>query len=206
LWSAGLAWDISKEPFFHARRQVPYLKLRATFGSAGNIDRTQTHYPTIRDGVLDRNTGELVASLQSAGNPNLRWEQVNTLNFGADFSLFTGRINGSVEYYHKYSSHLLGANFVDPTTGVGGIAGSPFKQNYGRMQTWGWDIQLNSRNVEVGGFSWTSSLIFNTSANKITRLQAYEPVLDNQYLYGGSLYYEEGMSVDKIYALPWHGL
>jgi TonB-linked SusC/RagA family outer membrane protein len=200
LWSTGLAWELSKESFFHAQKQVPYLKLRATFGSAGNIDRTQTQYPTIRDGITDGNTGSIIANLATAGNPSLRWERINTLNFGADFRLLKSRINGSIEYYRKYASDLLGSNMVDPTTGVP----VNFELNYGAMQTWGWDIQIASHNLQIGKFSWTSNLIFNTSGNKITRLNENVPSLDNQYL--ATTIYEKGKSVDKIYALPWHGL
>jgi len=201
LYSTGLAWVLSKESFFHAGRQVPYLKLRATYGSAGNIDRTQTQYPTIRDAV-DGNTKMPDATLVTAGNPSLRWERVNTLNFGADFRLFNSRIDGSIEYYRKYANDLLGTNMVDPTTGVP----ANFKLNYGAMQTWGWDIQINSRNLQLGKFVWTSSLIFNTSGNKITRLSESIPLQDNQYVVNPAAYYEKNQSVDRIYALPWYGL
>ena len=200
LWSSGLAWDVSKEAFYGLQDQLPYLKLRATYGSAGNIDRTQTQYPTIRDGVMDLNRQDIIAQLMSAGNPSLRWEQVRTLNFGADFSAFHARVNGSIEYYHKYAGDLLGSNMVDPTTGVP----SNFKLNYGAMQTWGWDIQINSRNLSLGKFSWNSSLIFNTSGNKITKLKENVPAQDNQYITLNIL--EQGVSVDNIYALPWYGL
>lgn len=203
LWSSGLAWDMSKESFYHLKEYLPFLKLRATYGSAGNIDRTQTQYPTITDGLIDNNTAATYALLNTAGNPSLRWEQVNTLNLGADFQLFKGgRINGSIEYYSKFADHLLGANLVDPTTGVP----SNFKRNYGAMRIWGWDVQISSRNIDAGKFSWTSNLIFNTSANKITRYKENVIGNENVYLNGGALYYEEGKSIDKIYALPWNGL
>src|SRR5690606_24237736 len=44
LWSIGGSWEVSKERFF--RSALPYLRLRTTYGSAGNIDKTQSHYPT----------------------------------------------------------------------------------------------------------------------------------------------------------------
>ena len=200
LWSTGLAWDISKESFFPLKTRFLILNSVQLIGSAGNIDRTQTQYPTIRDGLTDGNTATIIANLVTAGNPSLRWEQINTLNFGTDFRLFNNRINGSIEYYRKYASELLGSNLVDPTAGVP----TNFQRNYGAMQTWGWDIQIGSRNLEIGKFAWTSNLILNTSANKITRLNENIPSRDNQYV--TSNIYEEGKSVDKIYALPWNGL
>lgn len=40
-------------------------------------------------------------------NPNLKWEQSATANFGLDFSFFNGRLNGTVEYYNTHTKDLL---------------------------------------------------------------------------------------------------
>lgn len=199
LWSSGLSWDVAKEPFFHIK-QLPYLRLKVTYGSAGNIDRSQTHYPTVQ--FLGANTvsGFQQAKLFTAGNPSLRWEQVNTLNLGMDFQAFKSRISGSVEFYNKDAEDLLGSNAVDPTTGVPGN----FQMNYAKLRTWGWDVQINSRNLQIGKFSWTSSLLINTSRNRIMKLKENPPLSDVQYLTGNI--FEQQMSVDKIYSLPWNGL
>ncbi len=199
LWSSGLSWELSKESFYNIDKLLPYLRLRATYGSAGNINRTQTHYPTISF-VTSTETALNTASLVTAGNPSLRWEQVNTMNYGLDFRSAHNRISGSIEFYSKSASHLLGSNTVDPTTGVP----PTFMLNYAALRTWGWDVQINSKNLEVGKFIWTSSLLFNTSQNKITKLKENPPTVDNQYL--TSNIYEQGKSVDKLYALPWYGL
>jgi len=200
LWSSGLSWEISKEPFFKVK-ELPYLRLRATYGSAGNINRTQTHFPTILFTTINTVTNFQQANLQTAGNPSLRWEQVNTLNFGTDFRAFNSRISGSVEYYVKNGKYLLGSNSVDPTTGVP----SNFQLNYAGLRTWGWDVQINTRNLEIGKFSWTSSILFNTSKNKITKLKESIPTTDYQYL-TNLTYLQQGQSVDRIYSLPWYGL
>src|SRR5690606_847710 len=43
LWSLGGSWDIAKESFYRVD-WMPYLRLRATYGSAGNSDKSQSHY------------------------------------------------------------------------------------------------------------------------------------------------------------------
>ena len=199
LWSTGLSWDLTKESFFHVE-QLPYLRLRATYGSAGNIDRTQTHFPTVQFLGVNAISGFSQARLNTAGNPSLRWEEVSMLNFGADFRAFKNRISGSVEFYTKDAAYLLGSNAVDPTTGVP----SNYQINYAKLRTWGWDIQISSKNLQVGKFSWTSSLLLNTSRNKITKLQENPPLSDVQYLLTNI--FEQNKSVDKIYSLPWNGL
>ncbi|MBO9566278.1 MAG: SusC/RagA family TonB-linked outer membrane protein, partial [Niastella sp.] len=199
LWSGGLSWIVSKEPFYKVDKWVPYLRLRTTYGSAGNIDRTQSTMPVMNI-VTNTITGLQTGVLTSAGNPSLRWEEVRTMNFAADWRILNDRISGSVEYYQKDPRYLLGSNSVDPTTGVP----SSFKLNYAAMRTWGWDIQIRSRNLETGDFTWITSLLLNTSKNKVVKIKENPPL--NDYNYITTSVFEQGRSVDRIYALPWNGL
>ena len=41
------------------------------------------------------------------GNPNLKWEKTNTVDFGAEFTLKGGKIYGSLDYYKKTTSDVL---------------------------------------------------------------------------------------------------
>lgn len=199
LWSVGGGWEVSKEDFYDMR-WLPYLRFRATYGSAGNIDKSQSHYPTIR---LSTNTvtSLIQASLSHPGNPSLRWEQVNTVNYGLDWRTANNRVSGSVEYYYKFANHLLGENMMDPTTGVS--PGATYKMNYASLSTRGWDIQLNTRNLK-GAVSWNTSLLVNYSSNKIENISVEEPPYTHRYV--TSQIHEKGKSLDEIYAFRWHGL
>ncbi|SEK41319.1 SusC/RagA family TonB-linked outer membrane protein [Parapedobacter koreensis] len=197
LWSVGGSWDITKEPFYRMK-WLPYLRLRTTYGSAGNIDKSQSHYPTIYIGT-DPATGLPQSSLDHPGNPSLRWEQVNTFNAGVDWRLSGNRINGSVEYYNKHARHLLGDNLMDPTTGVGGN----YKMNYAGLRTQGWDVTVESRNL-TGEFGWSTMLLLSTTNNRITSYNAPLPPSASYYL--SSQIREAGESADIVYSFPWHGL
>jgi len=199
LWSIGGSWEVSKEPFYRMKR-LPYLRIRSTYGSAGNIDKSQSYYPTISVGT-DGRTGLNNAVLSSPGNPSLRWEQVKTWNLGVDWALVNRRISGSIEYYRKHASDLLGNNLMDPTTGIS--LNSAYKMNYGSMRTTGWDVMLNSRNL-TGPFSWNSALLVSGSQNEITHFNG--PVQQSALNYMNRRLPEKGKSVDVLYALPWHGL
>lgn len=197
LWSLGGSWEANQETFYQVD-WLPYLRIRATYGSAGNIDKSQGHYPTISVST-NAITGLRESGLQHPGNPSLRWEQVNTFNIGVDWKLFGNRINGSLEYYNKYAKYLLGNDIMDPTLGLGGN----YKVNYANLRTKGWDIQIDSRNT-TGALIWNTSLLTSYTANRITNINISEPPFD--YYYITNNIYEKGKSVDEVYALPWHGL
>ncbi len=199
LWSAGASWELSAEPFYKLGG-LPYVRIRSTYGSAGNIDKGQSHYPTIQV-VMNNVSGLLQSNLTSPGNPSLRWEQVNTFNTGLDWRIKNGRIGGSLEFYVKNASNLLGTNLMDPTTGV--PVTSNYKMNYGALRTKGWDLQIDTRNL-VGELSWNSVWLISHSENRITQLN--RPVTRYAYEFARSKIPEKGKSVDILYALPWWGL
>src|SRR5690606_26106143 len=45
LWSAGLAWNISREGFYGSDI-LPYLKLRGSYGYNGNVNKSVTAFTT----------------------------------------------------------------------------------------------------------------------------------------------------------------
>src|SRR5690606_21978303 len=97
LWSLGGSWDISKETFYHVD-PISYLRLRTTYGVSGNVNKSVTHYPTMRY-MTNSYTNFLIARLLSPGNPSLRWEKVRTFNLGVDFEALNHRVKGSIEFY-----------------------------------------------------------------------------------------------------------
>src|SRR3546814_9857020 len=91
---------------------LSYLRLRATYGSSGNVNKLVSVYPTVAY-TTDFLSGLQTARILSAGNPSLRWEQVNTLNLALDFATKSHRISGSLDYYIKDAEDLIGADFLE---------------------------------------------------------------------------------------------
>lgn len=196
LWSLGTSWDISKESFYNVT-WIPYLRFRATYGSAGNIDKSQSHLPTIR--ISTNSITNLIRANLTPGNPSLRWEQVNTVNLGLDWRMISNRFSGSIEYYNKHAKHLLGDNMMDPTTGVG----ASFKINYANLRTQGWDLTLRGHIIE-GPFEWNTTLLGSYTYNRVTNYSG--PVQSSTQKYFTHHPVEAGSSVDLVYTAPWHGL
>ncbi|MGB3063131.1 SusC/RagA family TonB-linked outer membrane protein [Sphingobacterium thalpophilum] len=168
LWSVGASWEVSGENWFHDSF-VRYLRLRATYGSSGNVNKNVSAFPTIRLSSSDPDTGLPYAIIGSAGNPSLRWEQVNTLNVGADFRLLENRLSGSIEYYIKNADDLIGARTFPPNTGIyeGSSAQNTSLVNYADLRTTGMDLQLNSVNFK-GPLEWNTAFLFNYVKNTVT--------------------------------------
>ncbi|GAA4778464.1 SusC/RagA family TonB-linked outer membrane protein [Olivibacter ginsenosidimutans] len=204
LWSLGGAWTASKESFYPMADWSPYLKVRATYGSAGNVNKGIGVFPIIYH-YTDDNTGMPQAILRGVGNPSLRWEQVNTLNFGVDFASRGNRFSGSVEFYEKYASDLIGKDYMAPSTGI--FEGADYdlsnKINYANLKTHGWDVQLSSQNLK-GNFRWQTDVLFSFVSNKVTKYNTAEVKTISTYFTVPPP--AIGRSRDVVYALPWAGL
>ncbi|MGV3763867.1 SusC/RagA family TonB-linked outer membrane protein [Parapedobacter sp.] len=199
LWSIGGSWELNKENFYRLK-WLPYLRARITYGSAGNIDKSQTHYPVIRMST-NRVTNRTEAIVTSPGNPSLQWEQVNTTNLAVDWRMLDGRISGSFEYYDKRSNNLLGNNSIDPTIGIS--INSSLKMNYAALKTIGWDLSIYGRN-QIGPLDWETNVILSHSRNKVTHFNTPKIQFLNRYFSQRPV--REQQSVDLVYAHPWHGL
>lgn len=199
LWSAGLGWTISNESFFDVNA-LSLLKLRATYGYNGNIDKTVTAYTTASFEGTSFYTGLPYARITNPPNPELQWERIKILNLGLDFNAFDGRLDGSLEYYRKQGLDLIGYAPVAPSTGV-----SRFRGNTAATLGHGIDLVLNSLNID-GNFQWHTNFLFSQEKNKVTDYKAENsPSLLIQYG-DASAYVQEGKPIFSLYSYRWAGL
>ncbi|MGV6945464.1 SusC/RagA family TonB-linked outer membrane protein [Sphingobacterium kyonggiense] len=205
LWSTGASWKINDEDWFDLR-SVDDLRLRITYGSAGNVNKNVSAYPVIVHQGIDSGTGLEYAYVRSIGNPSLRWEQVNTINFGIDSRLLGSRLSLVLDYYIKNASNLIGAEMLPPSSGIN-IGSSSERSNlvnYADLKTKGLDLQLTSINIQAP-FRWTSTLLANYVRNKVTRYTA-NPNIGIYDYYNVSPVPIPGKSRDVLMSIPWYGL
>lgn len=180
--SAALAWAFTEEDFF-TWEPMSRGKLRASWGSNGNRG------VGIYDALSNLTTGSgpygyigSNGSLQEISmlyvsrmaNPNLRWERTTSWNFGLDFGFLNDRIIGSIEYYHMPTTDLVMSQSLSDITGFSSIT-----TNLGEVQNKGFELTLNTLNIQNRNFEWNSSLNVSLNRNKIVHLYyTYEDVLD----------------------------
>ena len=164
LWSVGMSWSASDEPFYRAS-WLPSLRVRATYGYSGNISVSRSALMTIRTTPATANTitGLPYATISNHPNPNLRWEKINTVNIGIDFAGASGRWRGSIEAFRKKSVDVYGLEQLDQTTGIGSMI-----TNSASLRGDGVDIVLNTDNLAWRGFRWQSSFLFSYIYNEVT--------------------------------------
>ncbi|MDO7846157.1 TonB-dependent receptor [Hymenobacter sp. M29] len=162
--SAG--WRISQESFLQPVTVISDLKLRASLGYSGN--NTIGDYSSIATlSPYNYTFGGLIAAGQApnkVGNSQLKWERNRTIDFGVDFGLLKNRITASFDYYTKNSQDLLLNVPVLTASGFGTNL-----QNIGELRNTGWEVELNTRNLE-GALSWTTSLNVSHNVNEVVHL------------------------------------
>lgn len=162
LWSAGGAWELSREPFYRSTF-LPYLKVRTSYGLSGNLSSSMVAVTTITYRPNSEYTGEQVAAISNYVNPELKWETVKTWNLGVDFGMQNNRVTGSIEYYTKRGVDLFGTSPMDYTAGIG----TYIMKNVASMKGSGLDFNISSQNL-IGTFQWNSHLLLSYNRDEIT--------------------------------------
>lgn len=200
LWSAGLGWELSKEAFY-SWGWLPYLRLRATFGYNGNVNKTLSAYTTAAyfDGSQSQ-THLPYATIVNPPDPELRWERIRQVNFGLDFRTKGEVLTGSVDYFLKKGLDLVGSTAYPPSSGIMVFTGNA-SETSGR----GLDLDL-SLHTRLGGLSWTSSAWVSYINDQVSRYDQRSDALS--YLQFGPLgYYPlQGRPLYAVYSLKWAGL
>ncbi|TDE15584.1 TonB-dependent receptor [Dyadobacter psychrotolerans] len=166
--SAAFAWRIIEEGFMQNVKALSDLKVRVSYGVAGNDPSgpyaTQTTLTRVAFG-FDEVALPAYTFSRNVGNAALGWELSNTANLGLDFGLLDGRISASVDLYDTRTSDLLLDRGLPPTTGV-----TTVKQNIGKTNNRGIEIALTSTNIRTNNLTWTSNFTFTKNQERISEL------------------------------------
>jgi TonB-linked SusC/RagA family outer membrane protein len=198
IWSAGAAWDISKEQFYSSIF-LPYLKFRASYGFGGNVLPNASSRTTLSYSGISEFTGGQIARASGFLNPDLRWEKNRTINLGLDFKFINNRVSGSFEYYNKNGTDLYNNRLIDRTLG---LARNFLQTNNGNINGNGVDVILNSLNID-GKIKWQSDFKFSFYDDKVTDI--YNPS-NAAYNFIGGEAIAKGYSRFALFAYKWAGL
>lgn len=166
--SAAFAWRIIEESFMQRVKGLSDLKLRVSYGVAGNDPSgpyaTQTTLARVAFGFNDIAVPAYTFS-RIVGNAELAWELSDTKNVGLDVGLFNGRIQASVDFYDTRTTDLLLNRGLPPTTGV-----TTVKQNIGKTRNRGVEVAVGTTNIRTDNFTWNSNITFSKNREEIVEL------------------------------------
>lgn len=165
--SAAVAWKITEEDFMKDISWINSLKLRLSYGQAGNNNipsgQTVQNFESRNTTYLNGITNYWAAS-NTLANPDLKWETTVTQNVGLDYDLFKGKVTGSLEAYKNVTNDLL-INFPVPGTGY-----TSQYRNMGETQNMGVEASLNFAAIEKENYGLNFSLNIGINKNKINSL------------------------------------
>lgn len=166
--AAALAWNMSNENFIKSVSAIDLMKLRVSYGAIGNqgINPYQTQGLLSQRAYNFGSSAEFGYAPNTIGNPDLRWETSTTLNAGLDFSLFRGRISGSLEGYTVNTTDLLLSRNLPESTGFSNVT-----TNIGQTRNSGFEATVSTINVaRNNGFKWATDFTFFTNKEEIVEL------------------------------------
>lgn len=160
--SAAIAWRVSAEPFMKATQNwLDDLKLRLSYGTAGNNNiptgQLSQMYESKATSWINGFT-QYWAPSKIMANPDLKWETTITRNLGLDFTLFKGKLSGSVEAYLNTTKDLL-IQFP--------VAGTGYDTQYRNMgETENKGVELSFTWHAIDKKNWGVDLYGNIGMNK----------------------------------------
>jgi TonB-linked SusC/RagA family outer membrane protein len=170
FWSGSLAWNIHKEDFFNIEF-VDHLKTRVSYGTLGSWDIP--NYASLGYYGFNSYDGQSAAVPKTnIGNLSLTWEEQSTFDFGVEYSLFRGRLNGAMDYFVNTRTEFL---FENPLSYEGGSY-TQFT-NAGKMQTKGFEFELSGDVVKTSDFKWNLGLNMTFLDYEVKKLNGQEQII-----------------------------
>ena len=155
-----------------SQKGLNYMKIRAGYGTSANFP---TGYPvaaTLNLNTQDFQTGgtDVVtnSSNRELGNPNLKPELLQELEFGIEARAWDSRITLDASYYTRKTEDLIVSRPLDPSTGF-----ATTQTNIGEIQSEGVEIDLGVdlfRSQEQGGFNWNVNANWTTNESIVEDL------------------------------------
>jgi TonB-linked SusC/RagA family outer membrane protein len=179
--SVSAGWKLNEESFFKDINWLTLLKVRASWGLAGNnripqyasetVVQTYPSYYYVLGAQPFYKPGWTSSGI---GNPNITWEKTDSKNIGIDVSLFKGSLSGSLEAFNKVTSNMLLQVPVVLSSGMNNA--SPW-QNAGEVKNAGFEI-ATSYKKSIDNFSFEAGFNFTKIYNTVLKTGSNnEPIL-----------------------------
>ncbi len=201
--SAG--WNISKESFMEkALPFVEMFKFRGSYGYTGSDDIAgyQYGYESFYSNGPNYNLGETANSFPTIyegklGNNDVTWATERKANIGLDFSMFSGKLSGSFDYFDNFRDKILiNRRTVPSSFGVPTSTLPPV--NLGAVSNKGFEIELTHKS-KIGNLGYSIKTNFSYAKNKIVFMDEPEPDASKPWQKG------TGLSVGLAKKYIWTG-
>jgi TonB-linked SusC/RagA family outer membrane protein len=194
IWAVSGSWLVSKEDFMKNLSAISNLRLRASYGLQGNIDRNTSPFfiGEYSDSTILPGGKENIINVISPPNDKLRWEKTTNVNFGLDLGVFNNRINLTADVYNRKGTDMISMKETPLETGF-----EYTMMNWGSLTNKGFELAVSTKNINKDNFKWSTTI--NFAHNKSNVLS--EQPRDNALLPS-----REGLPVNAVFALKTAGM
>ncbi|GGK22050.1 SusC/RagA family TonB-linked outer membrane protein [Yeosuana aromativorans] len=166
----GMAWLFSEEHFLASGKVLSYGKLRGSYGTTGSDNIGDYQFLSSYNVTGNEYNGTLVLDPSGISNPLFGWEVNTKLELALELGFFKDRILINTAWYQNRSSNQLVGIPLAATTGFNSLTGNLDAT----VQNSGWEIELNSRNIQNENFQWTTSFNVSVPKNKLLKFPGIE--------------------------------
>lgn len=194
IWAVSGSWLVTKENFMKDIPVVSNLRVRASYGLQGNIDRNTSPYFIGEYGYTNilPGTKENIINVISPPNDKLRWEKTTNTNFGIDLGLFQNRINLTADVYNRKGTDMISMRETPLESGF-----EYTMANWGSLTNKGFELAISTRNINKDHFKWSTTINFAHNKSNVVS----EQPRDN-----ARLPTREGLPVNAVFALKTAGI
>ena len=162
--SAAAGWVISDEPSFNSET-ISFLKFRTSWGRTGNanIDGFSRFalYNDQTQGITY--AGDTIVFPTQPGNPDLRWETVETIDASLEMGLWKDRVSVELGVYNKMASDVLMNVELPSHTGFNNRS-----VNAGQVLNRGIELGITSNNLpSTSELQWKTTLNYAYNYNEL---------------------------------------
>ena len=162
--SAAAGWVISDEPSFNSET-ISFLKLRTSWGRTGNasIDGF-SRFALYNDQTQGATyAGDTIVFPTQPGNPDLRWETVETIDASLEMGLWKDRVSVELGVYNKMASDVLMNVELPSHTGFNNRS-----VNAGQVLNRGVELGITSNNLpSTSELQWKTTLNYAYNYNEL---------------------------------------
>ena len=165
--SVALGWTLSEESIIKNMNIFDNFKLRASYGVTGN-NQIPAYSSIGLLGAANYVFNDVFYSgiaQNNVSNPGLKWETTAQSNFGIDLGFLKNRLNITAEVYYKKTTDLLLDVQLPLSSGY-----ETALKNIGSFSNKGFELTVNSVNIDKNDFKWRSDFTFSFNRNKVLDL------------------------------------
>lgn len=189
--SLSAAWKLKEEAFMRDVDLISTLKLRASWGKAGNDQINEYAYVSnvytggysggenlivypfgIDNSLLRTAYGATVNTLPST---KIRWEETTTRGLGIDAGFLKDKLGLTLDYYDKITDGILVPVPVPLSTGIN----NPTIKNAASVSNKGIDLQISYRANTGIGLDYNASFVAGYNINNVESLGEGQPIYAN---------------------------